>query len=153
MQKIKIFLLVSPRSSRSSSSNERIDASTYLVDRERKRSKNGDDVVEHDVIRITGDPNTERTAPPRSTHVRNSHVSSFLIQQGREERLREMAPAAARRRGVDGAAVLRQSFAEHYGGGGGVGEGEGGNQRPRRSGMKSLLSPLYIGGPRGGGRP
>ena len=101
-----------------------------FVDRERKRSKNGDDVVEHDVIRITGDPSTERTAPPRSTHVRNSHVSSFLIQQGREERLREMAPAAARRRGVDGAAVLRQSFAKHYGGGGGVGEGEGGNQRP-----------------------
>ena len=32
-----------------------------------------------------------------------------------------MAPAAARRRGVDGAAVLRQSFAKHYGGGGGVG--------------------------------
>ena len=115
-----------------------------FVDRERKRSKNGDEVVEHDVIQITGDPSTERTAPPRSTHVRNSHVSSFLIQQGREERLREMAPAAARRRGVDGAAVLRQSFAKHYGGGGGVGEGEGGNQRPRRSGMKSLLSPHYI---------
>ena len=34
------------------------------------------------MIRITGDPSTERTAPPRSTHVRNSHVSSFLIQQG-----------------------------------------------------------------------
>ena len=41
-----------------------------LVDRERKRSKNGDDVVEHDVIQITGDPSTEWTAPPRSTHVR-----------------------------------------------------------------------------------
>ena len=66
----------------SSSSNERIDASTYLVDRERKRSKNGDEGVVLDVIRITEDPSTERTAPPRSTHVRNSHVSSFLIQQG-----------------------------------------------------------------------
>ena len=41
-----------------------------------------------------------------------------------------MAPAAARRRGVGGAAVLRQSFAKRYGVGGGVGEGEGGNQRP-----------------------
>ena len=121
-----------------------------FVDRERKRSKNGDDVVEHDVIQITGDPSTERTAPPRSTHVRNSHVSSFLIQQGREERLREMAPAAARRRGVGGAAVLRQSFAKHFGGGGGVGEGEGGNQRPGRSGMKSLLSPTIYRGAKGG---
>ena len=53
-----------------------------FVDRVRKRSKNGDEVVVHDVIQITGDPSTERTAPPRSTHVRNSHVSSFLIQQG-----------------------------------------------------------------------
>ena len=64
--------------------------------------------------------------------------------------MREMAPAAARRRGVDGAAVLRQSFAKHYGGGGGVGEGEGGNQRPRRSGMKSLLSPTIYRGAKGG---
>ena len=63
--------------------------------------------------------------------------------------MREMAPAAARRRGVDGAAVLRQSFAKHYGGGGGVGEGEGGNQRPRRSGMKSLLSPTIYRGAKG----
>ena len=36
-----------------------------------------------------------------------------------------MAPAAARRHGDDGAAVLRQGFAKHYGGGGCVGEGEG----------------------------
>ena len=40
-----------------------------------------------------------------------------------------MAPAAARRRGDGEAAVLRQGFAKHYGGGGGVGEGEGGNQK------------------------
>ena len=37
-----------------------------------------------------------------------------------------MAPAATRRRGDGGAAVLRQGFAKHYGGGGGVGEGDGG---------------------------
>ena len=42
----------------------------------------------------------------------------------------------------------RQSFAKHYGG---VGEGEGGNQRPRRSGMKSLLSPTIYRGAKGGG--
>ena len=29
--------------------------------------------------------------------------------------MRKMAPAAARRRGGDGAAVLRQGFAKHYG--------------------------------------
>jgi hypothetical protein len=34
------------------------------------------------VIQITDDPSAERTAPPRSTHVRNGDVSSFLIQQG-----------------------------------------------------------------------
>ena len=39
-----------------------------------------------------------------------------------------MAPAAARRRGDDGAAVLWQGFAKHYGGGGCVGEGEGGTK-------------------------
>ena len=64
--------------------------------------------------------------------------------------MREMAPAAARWRGVDGAAVLRQSFAKRYGVGGGVGEGEGGNQRPRTQGMKSLLSPTIYRGAKGG---
>ena len=59
-----------------------------------------------------------------------------------------MAPAAARRRGVDGAAVLRQGFAKHYGGGGCVGEGEGGT---KDQGKKSSIPPLYIGGP--GGAP
>ena len=57
-----------------------------------------------------------------------------------------MAPAAARRRGVDGAAVLRQGFAKHYGGGGCVGEGEEGTKDVVR---EALLSPLYIGSPRG----
>ena len=53
-----------------------------------------------------------------------------------------MAPAAARRRGGDGAAVLRQGFAKHYGGGGGVGEGEGGTNGV---GERPSLPPLYIG--------
>ena len=42
-----------------------------LVDRKRKRSKNGDEEVVLDVIQIIGDPSTERTAPPCSTHVRS----------------------------------------------------------------------------------
>ena len=112
-----------------------------FVDRERKHSKNGDEGVVLDVIRITEDPSTERTAPPRSTHVRNSHVSFFLDPARGKERLREMAPAAARRRGVDGAAVLRQGFAKHYGGGGGVGEGEG---CARGRGRSSHAPPHYI---------
>ena len=87
-----------------------------FVDRKRKRSRNGDEVVVHDVIQITGDPSTERTAPPRSTRTEQPRL--LLLDSARgEERLREMAPAAARRRGVDGAAVLRQGFAKRYGGG------------------------------------
>src|SRR4051812_26441050 len=62
-----------------------------------------------------------------------------------------MAPAAARRRGGDGAAVLRQGFAELYGGGGGVGEGEGGAKA--KGAAAPFPSPLYIGGPRGGAGP
>ena len=58
-----------------------------FVDRERKHSKNGVDVVEHDVIQITDDQ------APNGRHLRVQHtygtgdVSSFLIQQGEEERL------------------------------------------------------------------
>ena len=62
--------------------------------------------------------------------------------------MREMAPAAARRRGVDGAAVLRQGFAKHYGGGGGVGEGEGGT---KDQGKKSSISPTIYRRAKGGG--
>ena len=53
-----------------------------------------------------------------------------------------MAPAVARRRGGDGAAVLRQGFAKHYGGGGCVGEGEGGTKGVVG---EALLPSLYIG--------
>ena len=56
-----------------------------------------------------------------------------------------MAPAAAQRRGLDGAAVLRQGFAKHYGGGG-VGEGEGGT---KGKGERSSLPPTIYRGPRG----
>ena len=58
-----------------------------FVDRERKCSKNGDEVVEHDVIQITGDPSTERTAPPRSTHVRDGRRLLLLDPARGEERL------------------------------------------------------------------
>ena len=53
-----------------------------------------------------------------------------------------MAPAAARRCGGGGEAVLWQSFAKLYGGGGGVGVGEGG---ARGMGAAALPPPpLYI---------
>ena len=61
-----------------------------------------------------------------------------------------MAPAAARRRGGDGAAVLRQGFAKHYGGGGGVGEGEGGT---KGKGKKSSISPTIYRRAKGGAGP
>ena len=80
------------------------------------------------MIQITDDPSAERTAPPRSTHVRSAYRLLLLDAARGKERLRKMAPAAARRRGDDGAAVLRQGFAKHYGGVGGVGEGEGGTK-------------------------
>ena len=34
------------------------------------------------MIQITEDPSAERTAPPRSTHVRSKDVARALIQQG-----------------------------------------------------------------------
>ena len=60
----------------------------------------------------------------------------------------EMAPVVARRCGVDGAAVLRQGFPKHYGGGGGVGEGEGGT---KDQGKKSSISPTIYRRAKGGG--
>ena len=63
--------------------------------------------------------------------------------------MRKMAPAAARWRGGGGAAVLRQGFAKLYGGGE-VLERE--REAPKARVKKSSISPLYIGGPRGGGR-
>ena len=50
----------------------------------RKRYKNAVGGVVHAMIQIAvdSDLSTERTAPPRSTHVQPGDVSSFLIQQG-----------------------------------------------------------------------
>ena len=61
-----------------------------------------------------------------------------------------MAPAAARRRGGDGAAVLWQGFAKLYGGGGCVGEGEGGT---KGVGFRGPPSPTIYREPRGGAGP
>ena len=58
-----------------------------FVDRVRKRSRNGDEVVVHDVIQITGDPSAERTAPPRSTHVRDGRRLLLLDPARGKERL------------------------------------------------------------------
>ena len=59
----------------------------------------------------------ERTAPPRSTHVRDGRRLLLLDPARGKERLRKIAPAVARRHGDDGEAALRQGFAELYGGG------------------------------------
>ena len=64
------------------------------------------------VIQITDDPSVERTAPPRSTHVRSSDVSSFLIQQGGGE---VDGDPTTRRRGGGSSGIptgLRQALRE-----------------------------------------
>ena len=66
--------------------------------------ENGVDEVVLVVIQITDDPSAERTTPPRSTHVQPGDVSYALIQQGENERLGRLHPAAARRRGGGGGA-------------------------------------------------
>ena len=68
---------------------------------------NGVDGVVLVVIQITGDPSAERTAPPRSTHVRQRDVSSFLIQQEGKERLMKIQQHNGV---VVDAAGLRQGF-------------------------------------------
>ena len=64
--------------------------------------------------------------------------------------MRKMAPAAARRRGGDGAAVLRQGFAKLYGGGG-VLERE--RKAPKAWDERPSLPPTIYRGPRGGAGP
>ena len=90
------------------------------------------------MIQITDDPSAERTAPPRSTHVRSSDVSSFLIQQG-EERLMEIQQH-------DGVVVevagSRQGFAKHKRGGRGV---TGMTEAPGLQVRLSLPSTIYRG--------
>ena len=61
-----------------------------------------------------------------------------------------MDPAAARRRGGDGAAVLRQGFAKLYRGGGCVGEGEGGTKGME---LEVLHLPTIYVRAKGGRRP
>ena len=58
-----------------------------FVDHERKHSKNGDEEVVLVMIQITGDPSTERTTPPRSTHVRDGRRLLILDPARGKERL------------------------------------------------------------------
>ena len=58
-----------------------------LVDRERKRSKNGDDVVVR--LHDPTDHSTERTAPPRSAHVQLDDVPRTPIQPSVEGEFRQ----------------------------------------------------------------
>ena len=70
----------------------------------RKRCKNADEGVVLVAIQIAvdSDLSTERTVPPRSTHVQPGDVSHALIQQGERERLGRLHPAATRRHGGGG---------------------------------------------------
>ena len=62
-------------------------ASTYPCRPKAEAFANAVDVVEHDVIQITGDPSTERTAPPRSTHLRKQPRLLLLDPARAKERL------------------------------------------------------------------
>ena len=103
---------------------------------------NGVDGVVLVVIQISGDPSAERTAPPRSTHVRDGRRLLLLDPARGKERLRKTAPPAARRRGGGSSGIpigLRQA---HNGGGEVLGRGglrlEGWYGCPP-------LTPLFIG--------
>ena len=114
-----------------------------FVDRERKRSKNGDEGVVLDVIQITGDPSAERTAPPRSTHVRSGWRLLLLDPAMGKERLMKIQQhdGVVVDAGVT-AAGLRRSTTR----GRGV---SGEREAPRFQGAAAPPSPLYIG-PLGG---
>ena len=129
MQKIKIFLRFHQDPSMSSSKQRVKGESLHLHTTCRSRAEacqgDGDDGV---VLERDSDhrcPSAERTAPPRSTHVRDGRRLLLLDPARGKERLRKIAPTAARRRGVVGAAVLRQGFAKHIRRRRGVGEGRG----------------------------
>ena len=106
--KTKIFLYVHQDQSSRCNYEGRV-GSTYPCRSLSGSVKNAVDGVVLAAIQIAEDPSTEATVPPRSSHVRLGDVSSFLIQQGVEERLMERP--AARRRGGDGGGGFQQGFA------------------------------------------
>ena len=144
-RKLKNFLRFHQDPSMSSSKQRVKGESLHLHTTCRSRAEacqgDGDDGV---VLERDSDhrcPSAERTAPPRSTHVRDGRRLLRLDPARKKERLRKAAPRAARRRGAVGAAVFRQSFAEHVRRRRGVGEGRG---CALSCGVPALPSPLYI---------
>ena len=145
-RKLKFFLRFHQDPSMSSSKQRVKGVSLHLHTTCRSRVEacqgDGDDGV---VLERDSDHrclSAERTAPPRSTHVRDGRRLLRLDPARRKERLRKAAPTAARRRGVVGAAVLRQGFAKHVRRRRGVGEGRG---CALACVKLPCASPLYIG--------
>ena len=107
----------------------------------RKRCKNADEGVVLVAIQIAVDSylSTERTVPPRSTHVQPGDVSHALIQQGERERLGK-TPSSSNTttwwwwRSVG----ILQGFAKHRGRGGG---GRGVGLRRKRDVLMSWAAP------------
>src|ERR671910_2547567 len=96
-----------------------------------KRCKNADEGVVLVAIQIAvdSDLSTERTVPPRSTHVQPGDVSHALIQQGERERLGKTPSSSSTTawwwwRSM----AILQGFAKHRGRGGG-GRGVGLHQK------------------------
>ena len=115
--------------------------------------ENGVEGVVLVVIQITGDPSAERTAPPRSTHMKPGDVTHALIQLGERERLGKTPSISSTTawwwwwRSV----AILQGFAKHR---------ERGGVLLRGGGLHQNLGcgcpptpPLFIGGGRGGRPP
>ena len=122
----------------------------------RKRCKNADEGVVLVAIQIAvdSDLSTERTVPPRSTHVQPGDASHALIQQGERERLGKTPPSSSTRALWWGRSVpTLQGSARHGGRGGGHGRGEGLRKEKKNFVCWAApLPPLYIG-EEGGLRP
>ena len=115
----------------------------------RKCCKNADEGVVLVAIQIAvdSDLSTERTVPPRSTHVQPGDVSHALIQQGERERLRKTPSNSSTTawwwwRSV----AIPQGFAKHHGRGG-VGREVGLHQEGENSCVwQPQTSNIYRGG-------
>ena len=120
----------------------------------RKRCKNADEGVVLVAIQIAvdSDLSTERTVPPRSTHVQPGDVSHALIQQGERERLGK-TPSSSNTtawwwwRSV----ALQQGFAKHHKRRGGRGVGL--RQRERKTHVYGSPKTPTIYRGRGGAAP
>ena len=143
-RKLKNFLRFHQDQSMSSSSNERErSASTYPCRSSGSVQENGVEGVVLVVIQITGDPSGERTAPPRSTHVRLGRHLLLLDPARGKERLMKIQKHDGV---VVDAAGIPAGLPQASAGGIGVERGKGG---AKCKGAAALPPPSIYRVPRG----